>query len=119
MDALWSFRQAYNEARKVKQEQDDFCSQAQAGLWDEISGQDFPESFQWEMLVDVLRGRVKVCLSSYHQSVVLKLWQIANHCYEAVDLDDIVRLTNEFKFPIASFHHAQEAWLVPEVLKRT
>ncbi|PSR73697.1 hypothetical protein PHLCEN_2v10616 [Hermanssonia centrifuga] len=103
MDALWSFRQAYNEARKVKREQDDFCSQAQAGLWDDLSGQDFPESFQWEMLVDVLRGRVK----------------IANHCYEAVDLDDIVRLTNEFKFPIASFHHAQEAWLVPEVLKRT
>lgn len=64
--------------------------------------------------------------------------QISNHCYEAVDLDDIVRvsihflyhsrtgwfisfvqLSNEFGFHIASFHHASEAWLVPGVLNRT
>ncbi|EKM59751.1 uncharacterized protein PHACADRAFT_181721 [Phanerochaete carnosa HHB-10118-sp] len=103
MDAIWSFRSAYNEARKVKQQQDDFCTKAEAGLWEDIAGQSFPENLQWEMLVDVLRGRVK----------------IANHCYEEVDLDDIVRLTNEFGFPIASFHHASEAWLVPDVLKQT
>ena len=60
MDAIWAFRQAYNEARKVKQLQDDFCGKAEAGLWDEIAGQSFPENLQWEMLVDVLRGRVKV-----------------------------------------------------------
>ena len=54
-----------------------------------------------------------------------------------VDLDDLVRvsgwfgddhsgcadaltkITNEFKFNIASFHHAHEAYLVPEVLKKT
>ena len=61
------------------------------------------------------------------------------HCDDAVDLDDFVRvctqvrnaegdttdmvivyqLSNEFEFPIASFHHASEAWLVPDVLKRT
>ncbi|GJE84554.1 composite domain of metallo-dependent hydrolase [Phanerochaete sordida] len=103
MDAIWAFRSAYNEARKVKQGQDDFCMKAEAGLWEDIHDQNFPENLQWEMLVDVLRGRVK----------------IANHCYEEVDLDDIVRLTNEFGFPIASFHHASEAWLVPDVLKRT
>ena len=60
MDAMWSFRSAYNEARKVKAAQDAYCANAQAGLWDEIEGQDFPESLQWEALVDVLRGRVKV-----------------------------------------------------------
>lgn len=50
----------------------------------------------------------------------LIVWQqIANHCYEEVDLDDIVRISNEFSFPIASFQHASEAWLVPDVLKRT
>ncbi|EMD40496.1 hypothetical protein CERSUDRAFT_130402 [Gelatoporia subvermispora B] len=103
MDAIWSFRSAYNEARIIKKSQDEFCAKAEAALWDELQGQSFPENLQWEALVDVLRGRVK----------------IANHCYEEVDFDDLVRLTNEFQFPIASFHHASEAWLVPEVLKRT
>ncbi|KAH0587756.1 hypothetical protein H2248_006514 [Termitomyces sp. 'cryptogamus'] len=102
MDSAWAFRSAYDEARKVKLAQDAFCAKAEAGLWDNI-GSDFPESLQWEALVDVLRGRVK----------------ISNHCYEAVDLDNIVRLSNEFEFPIASFHHASEAWLVPGLLKKT
>lgn len=103
MDAIWSFRSAYNEARHIKHAQDAFCAKAEAGLWNALEGQSYPENLQWEALIDVLRGRVK----------------IANHCYEEVDLDDIVRLTNEFQFPIASFHHASEAWLVPDVLKRT
>ena len=68
--------------------------------------------------MDVLRGRVKV----------------NTHCYETVDLDDLVRvcltmpangsiligrlqISNEFKFPIAAFHHAHETYLVPDTLK--
>ncbi|KAG6880354.1 hypothetical protein C0992_007765 [Termitomyces sp. T32_za158] len=102
MDSMWAFRSAYNEARKVKLAQDAFCAKAEAGLWESIDNE-FPESLQWEALVDVLRGRVK----------------ISNHCYESVDLDNIVRLSNEFEFPIASFHHASEAWLVPGLLKKT
>ncbi|KAL0060512.1 hypothetical protein AAF712_012702 [Marasmius tenuissimus] len=62
-----------------------------------------PDDLQWEALVDVLRGKVK----------------IQNHCYEAVDLDGIVRLSNEFNFSIAGFHHAHEAFLVPDLLKKT
>ncbi|KAF8076559.1 carbohydrate esterase family 9 protein [Lyophyllum atratum] len=102
MDTMWSLRSAYNEARKIKFAQDAFCAKAEAGLWD-IAGSEFPESLKWEALVDVLRGKVK----------------ISNHCHEVVDLDDIVRLGIEFQFPIASFHHASEAWLVPELLKKT
>ena len=60
MDSIWSFRKAYNEARKIKNAQDQFCAKAEAGLWDEIRGQEYPEDLQWEVLVDVLRGRVKV-----------------------------------------------------------
>jgi hypothetical protein len=29
------------------------------------------------------------------------------------------QLTNEFEFPVASFHHAGETYLVPELLKQT
>ncbi|KAF5354651.1 hypothetical protein D9756_005354 [Leucocoprinus leucothites] len=91
----------YAKARKIKEEQDRFCSNVINGDW-ELASSHFPEELKWEALVDVLRGRVKV----------------NTHCYEAVDLDDFVRLTNEFKFPVAAFHHASEAYLVPDVLKR-
>ncbi|KAF8684214.1 Carbohydrate esterase family 9 protein [Rhizoctonia solani] len=97
MDSIWEFRKAYNSAREVKQQQDAFCARADVD-W---SKESFPEDLQFEALVDVLRGRVKVNI----------------HCYQAVDFDGIVRLTNEFKFPVAAFHHAHEAYLVPDILK--
>ncbi|KDR75826.1 hypothetical protein GALMADRAFT_69126 [Galerina marginata CBS 339.88] len=100
MDTIWAFRQAYNTARQIKERQDEYCARALSDDWENLG--DFPEVLQWEALVDVLRGRVKV----------------NTHCYEAVDLDGLVRLSNEFKFPIAAFHHASEAYLVPDLLKR-
>ncbi|OCH88859.1 carbohydrate esterase family 9 protein [Obba rivulosa] len=102
MDTIWAFREAYDKARQTKEAQDDYCAKALDGKWHALKDAPYPEDLQWESLVDVLRGRVKVQV----------------HCYETVDLDDIVRLTNEFQFPIAAFHHAHEAYLVPEVLKR-
>ncbi|EPQ57395.1 carbohydrate esterase family 9 protein [Gloeophyllum trabeum ATCC 11539] len=100
MDTMWAFRQGYEHARQIKEQQDAYCAKAEKGLWDGLGA--FPEDLQWEALVDVLRGRVK----------------IQNHCYETVDLEDIVRLSNEFKFPIAAFHHAHETYLVPGTLKK-
>ncbi|EAU91444.1 amidohydrolase [Coprinopsis cinerea okayama7 len=102
MDTMWAFREAYNTAKRIKEKQDQFCSRVLSKNvnWKELG--EFPDPLQWEALVDVLRGRVKLNV----------------HCYEAVDLDAMVRLSNEFKFPIAAFHHASEAYLVPEVLKR-
>ncbi|KAI6021404.1 composite domain of metallo-dependent hydrolase [Pisolithus microcarpus] len=100
LDTLWAFRQAYDEARNFKEKQDDYCAKVFTGRWDGLG--DFPQDLRLEALVDVLRGRVKV----------------HTHCYEAVDLDDFVRLTNEFQFPLAAFHHAHEAYLVPDTLKR-
>jgi uncharacterized cupin superfamily protein len=61
MDSAWSFRAAYHKARQIKFAQDSFCQKAEAGLWESIDG-DFPEDLKWEMLVDVLRGKVKVCV---------------------------------------------------------
>ncbi|KAI0777456.1 carbohydrate esterase family 9 protein [Trametes elegans] len=99
MDTAWAFRQAYDKARQIKQSQDDFCAKATKGDWAGLG--EFPDDLQWEALVDVLRGRVKV----------------QTHCYETIDLDDLVRITNEFKFSIAAFHHAHETYLVPDTLK--
>ncbi|KAJ6625571.1 hypothetical protein B0H10DRAFT_2001975 [Mycena sp. CBHHK59/15] len=100
MDTQWAFREGYNTARKIKEKQDAYCEKALAGHWNDLG--DFPEDLQWEALVDVLRGRVKV----------------HNHCYEGVDIDGMVRLTNEFKFSIAAFHHAHEAYMVPDLIKK-
>ncbi|KAJ7098290.1 carbohydrate esterase family 9 protein [Mycena epipterygia] len=98
MDTQWAFRQAYNTARIIKEKQDTYCAKALSGQWTGLGN--FPEDLQWEALVDVLRGRVKV----------------QNHCYEGVDIDGM--LTNEFKFSIAAFHHAHEAYMVPDLIKK-
>ncbi len=74
MDTQWAFRQAYDAARKIKERQDVYCAEARKGRWHKLG--EFPESLQWESLVDVLRGRVKV----------------NNHCYEAVDFDGMIRV---------------------------
>jgi hypothetical protein len=63
MDTAWEFRNAYNEAKKVKDAQDAFCAKAETGLWKEIDVEKFPEDLKWEALVDVLRGRVKVSVA--------------------------------------------------------
>ncbi|KAF9566703.1 carbohydrate esterase family 9 protein [Agrocybe pediades] len=98
MDTVWALRKA--TARQIKERQDEYC--------DKVASKDFsnlgelPEVLEWEALVDVLRGRVKVNV----------------HCYEAVDLDSLVRLSNEFEFPIAVIHHASDAYLVPDLFQR-
>jgi hypothetical protein len=38
--------------------QDAYCSKVLVGQWGDLG--DFPEDLQWEALVDVLRGRVRV-----------------------------------------------------------
>ncbi|TFK90568.1 hypothetical protein K466DRAFT_543238 [Polyporus arcularius HHB13444] len=102
MDTVWAVRHAYDTARTIKNAQDDYCEKVLSGDWRSLGSKKFPEDLQWQPLVDILRGRTKV----------------QTHCYEAVDLDNFVRLSNEFQFEVAAFHHAHEAYLVPEVLKR-
>lgn len=65
MDTIWAFRSAYNQAMKIKVSQDEYCRKAESGLWESLDGP-FPDDFRWEMLVDVLRGKVKVsaCFTS-------------------------------------------------------
>ncbi|KAG2046505.1 hypothetical protein BDR06DRAFT_985564 [Suillus hirtellus] len=96
LDSAWNFCASYDHARKLRSIQDDFCAKAESGSWDDLAGKIFPEDLQWESLVN-----------------------LSIHCYEAVDLDGIVRLMNEFEFPVASFHHTGETYLIPELLKKT
>ncbi|KAK2463223.1 hypothetical protein APHAL10511_004878 [Amanita phalloides] len=101
MDNMWALRDAYMRARENVRKQDTFCRTG--SVHNQSALTDFPESYEWELLMEVLRGRAKVHV----------------HCDEAVDLDSIVRLSQEFRFPIAVIHSASDAYLVPEVLNRT
>ena len=75
----------YNKAREIKASQDAYCAKVEEGRFEDIAQTPFPQDLQWEALVDVLRGRVKVQI----------------HCYETVDLDDVVRVSLELVFAIA------------------
>lgn len=41
------------------------------------------------------------------------------HCYEPEDMEDMIQHSEEFGFRIQAFHHALEAWKIPETLKRS
>ena len=97
LDTAWDFRKAYNEGKQLKAKQDRWCENPKE------QKEPFPESLEWEPLADAIRGNVKVNI----------------HCYQTNDFTDLVRISNEFKVPIAAFHHAHEAYLVPELLKQT
>ncbi|KXJ90717.1 hypothetical protein Micbo1qcDRAFT_164365 [Microdochium bolleyi] len=97
----WVFRHAFEQAARLVQEQDDWCSVAEARGVEQQSTY-LPQDLEWETLGAVLRGHVHV----------------NTHCYTIPDLEAFVDHTNEFKFPIRAFHHAHQTFLVPEILKR-
>ncbi|KAI0891926.1 amidohydrolase [Annulohypoxylon nitens] len=97
----FEFRHAFEQAAKLVQEQDDWCTLAET-IGVERMNTYLPQDLEWETLSAVLRGHVHV----------------NTHCYTVPDLEAFVDHTNEFKFPIRAFHHAHQTYLVPEVLKR-
>ncbi|KAJ3300401.1 hypothetical protein HK104_000915 [Borealophlyctis nickersoniae] len=104
----WLFRKRFEQARNLLNAQDDWCVAAQAAKSNYgkdahlfISGR-FPEEEAHESLVALLRGDVKLNV----------------HCYETYDLELMIHTAHEFGFNITAFHHALEAWMIPEVLAR-
>lgn len=63
MDMIWALRAALHKARQLKTAQDTFCSKVEEGIW---GGENFPDDLQWQVLVDALRGGVKVCRFRFH-----------------------------------------------------
>ncbi|KAG5985211.1 hypothetical protein E4U55_000456 [Claviceps digitariae] len=98
----FAFRHAFEEARNLIQKQDDWCSKAEAVGVDNMDDY-LPQELRWETLAAAMRGQVHVNV----------------HCYTIADLEAMVDHTNEFKFPVRTFHHAHQTFLVPEILKRT
>lgn len=99
MGESWQFRQAFAQAAKLVQEQDDWCDSAAAAGGLRAMKSYLPQDRRWEAVVALLRGQVSLHV----------------HCYTATDLEAFVEHTNEFKFNVSAFHHAHQAYLVPEV----
>ncbi|KAG8864537.1 hypothetical protein FRB96_005040 [Tulasnella sp. 330] len=96
---------AYEEARKIRDAQDIYCTKAEAGLWDSLASE-VPKDLQWEALVDVLRGKVK---STSTLTLLVTLMVLRGHC---------AKLSNEFEFHISAIHHAHSAYLVTPLLEK-
>ncbi|KAF8268383.1 hypothetical protein EI94DRAFT_1727747 [Lactarius quietus] len=97
---LWACLQTYEKASEIKATQDVYCAKAEEGLWSTLDCK-FQESSQYEAVVGVFRGRVKV----------------SQHGYETLDIDVIASLSNGLKPHGDVIHHAVEAELVPGVLR--
>ncbi|KAI9286692.1 hypothetical protein BC943DRAFT_290772 [Umbelopsis sp. AD052] len=102
------FRKWFNNASKLKNQQDDWCEAAERLNASSHHHQTtrlstpFPEDLELESLVALLRGDTKLNI----------------HCYEPHDLEAMVRHSLEYDFEITAFHHALKAWKVPEIIKR-
>ncbi|KAJ4858939.1 amidohydrolase family domain-containing protein [Trichoderma breve] len=105
----WHLREHLQKAKELKEKQDDYCSAIlESRHWhDGLKASfihhhgKFPFQLDLESTVAILRGQVIV----------------QNHNYEPEDLETMLRISHEFGYRVSGFHHATEAWQVPNLLK--
>ncbi|PYH48088.1 uncharacterized protein BP01DRAFT_421206 [Aspergillus saccharolyticus JOP 1030-1] len=105
------FRQQMDRARQLRQKQDDWCLAAAAAyetgdekaIAELVRGGGLPTDISLESSVAMLRGQVGINI----------------HCYESEDIEAMLRHSEEFGFRIQAFHHALEAWRVPDTIKNS
>ncbi|KAF9693636.1 hypothetical protein EKO04_008263 [Ascochyta lentis] len=109
----WLLRRHLEEAQKLKSQQDAWCQGAErlhTGSRFSINQPtgfvadqgELPESLELEATVALLRG-------DFNTNI---------HCYEPEDLERMLDVLHEFGVHPQAFHHALEAWQVPEFLKQ-
>ncbi|EJD52256.1 hypothetical protein AURDEDRAFT_83286 [Auricularia subglabra TFB-10046 SS5] len=109
MGDAWLLREQFARAKQLVLRQDEYCEAAAAVY--AASGNarlrfleqmgSFPSDLKLESTAGMLRGRVAM----------------QNHCYLPEDMETMLRVTREFGVKVRAFHHAIEAWQVPEMLK--
>ncbi|OTA59273.1 composite domain of metallo-dependent hydrolase [Hypoxylon sp. EC38] len=99
-ESYW-FRKAYDNARRLKREQDRWCETASATNGLRSITREYPRSLEWQTLVDVLRGDVRVNVHGYETEDILAMFDHAD----------------EFGFNITALHHALHADLVMDEIK--
>ncbi|KAI1377768.1 composite domain of metallo-dependent hydrolase [Hypoxylon crocopeplum] len=99
-ESYW-FRKAYDNARRLKREQDRWCEAASTAKGAMLITQEYPRSLEWQTLVDVLRGDMRVNVHGYETEDILAMFDHAD----------------EFGFNITALHHALHADLVMDQIK--
>lgn len=113
MGLVWLLRQHLEKAKKLKERQDDWCSGAleieSSGILKKSKLANHlrnvgarPEELELETTVALLKGELNVNI----------------HCYEPEDLELMLSVLHEFGVHPQSFHHALDAWKVPQLLKK-
>ncbi|OHF03931.1 amidohydrolase [Colletotrichum orchidophilum] len=110
---VWLLRQHLEKAQKLKDKQEAWCQSAESlqsgsllkgrrvSRFVDEEGQR-PEDLELEATVALLRGEFNVNI----------------HCYEPEDFERMLDVLHEFGVHPQAFHHALEAWQVPEFLKQ-
>lgn len=108
----WLLRKHLKEAQDLQEDQASWCQKAadvaKIGFSQSRHISKFlvlegkrPEFFEFETSLALLRGELNVNV----------------HCYEPEDFDRMLSVLHEFNIHPRAFHHALEAWQVPEWLK--
>ena len=95
MGNMAGYRDAFLEAQRYLQEWEAY----EGGKGDEPPKRDL----KMDTLAGVLRGDIKVHI----------------HCYRADEIAELLDLAREFGFRITAFHHAVEAYKIPELLRQS
>ncbi|KAH7035108.1 amidohydrolase [Microdochium trichocladiopsis] len=109
----WLLRQHLEEARKLRDQQDQWCQRAREGATPSFLHRfgylgrpdwqgEYPKSLELEPTVALLRGEVNLNI----------------HCYETEDMERMLAVLHEFDIHVQAFHHALGAWEIPEFLKQ-
>lgn len=113
MGNAWIFRKHMERAKELMGKQDAWCEKAVAleEDWNTAAISKFLEEssveesatdyLEYDSSIGILRGQVGVNI----------------HCYESEDFEDMISHSKEFGFRIQAFHHALDAWEVPEMIK--
>ncbi|KAH8588359.1 amidohydrolase-domain-containing protein [Bisporella sp. PMI_857] len=113
MGLVWSLREHLDKARKVRDSQDAWCENAlhvenaifmKGSRISRFLKEDGrrPQVLELDTAIALLKGELNVNV----------------HCYEPEDLERMLAVLHEFGVHPAAFHHALDAWKVPELLKQ-
>lgn len=99
-----ALRSHFASAKQLREQQDQWCSLASnpATAKSELVMHRLPEDIDYDLTLGILRGDVRVNI----------------HCYETMDMENMLRYADEYGWRVEAFHHALDAWRIPEMLKR-
>ncbi|KAL4788813.1 hypothetical protein BDV19DRAFT_397964 [Aspergillus venezuelensis] len=113
MGLAWLLRKKLTEGRELQRQQESWCRAAfgieasssftrRQRISEFLAGAGrLPDFFELEALVALLQGEINLNV----------------HCYTPEDLETMLSVLREFGVHPNAFHHALEAWQVPELLK--